>query len=70
MFFNNGLDYMIMQSQEDADKIIDTIEKYYKQGINVAAIDFFKTCNINKKDVLPADLNRIDQTLKKFCFRH
>ena len=69
MFFGNGLDYMIMQSQEYADKIINTIEKYYKQDIDIAAIDFFEVCGINKKDVLPADLNRIDQTLKKFYYR-
>ena len=59
----NGFTMSIMQSAEDADNIIETFEEALRSGFGAeeALIYAVKANKVNREDLLPQDIARINK---------
>lgn len=63
----NGMDAMIMQSSEDADKVIAMFDSAIQQGFHPEAVeqDIYEQLNINPADLTDYDKVRISHAVNK-----
>ena len=63
----NGMDAMIMQSSEDADKVIAMFDSAIQQGFHPEAVeqDIYEQLNVNPNDLTDYDKVRISHAVNK-----
>ena len=68
----NGLECMIMQSAEDADKVIDAFEEAIQNDEDPAEIEgtLYSRLGIDPSNLMPYDKDRINDTVNDIWERY
>lgn len=65
----NGATGMIMQSQMDADNVIEATKEYIDMGYhpNIAVEKACKDLRVKSTDIFNYDINRIEKEIERYC---